>query len=52
MAGTLDSADPEPAEDPSVYPLEPESDEVDVTAVVREEIALRGVGFSAVRAGL
>ncbi len=37
----LFSADPELAEDPSVYPLEPESDEVDVTSAVREEIALR-----------
>lgn len=35
------SADPELAEDPSVYPLAPESDEVDVTSAVREEIALR-----------
>jgi uncharacterized protein len=37
----LFSADPELADDPSVYPLEPESDEVDVTSAVREEIALR-----------
>jgi uncharacterized protein len=37
----LFSADPELSEDPSVYPLAPESDEVDVTSAVREEIALR-----------
>ena len=35
------SADAELAEDPSVYPLEADSDDVDVTAAVREEIALR-----------
>jgi uncharacterized protein len=35
------SADPELAEDPSVYPLDPEAGEVDVAAAVREEIALR-----------
>ena len=37
----LFSADPELAEDPSVYPLDPESDDVDVAPAVREEIALR-----------
>ena len=37
----LFSADPELVEDPSVYALDPESDEVDVTSAVREEIALR-----------
>ena len=37
----LFSSDPELAEDPSVYPLEPAAVEVDVTSAVREEIALR-----------
>jgi uncharacterized protein len=41
----LFSADPELAEDPSVYPLEPLADEVDVTSAVREEIALRVSAF-------
>jgi uncharacterized protein len=41
----LFSADPEFAEDPSVYPLEPGSDEVDVTSAVREEVALRVSAF-------
>jgi uncharacterized protein len=37
----LFSADPELVEDPSVYPLDPDSDEVDVAPAVREEVALR-----------
>ena len=37
----LFSADVELLEDPSVYPLDPASDEVDVASAVREEIALR-----------
>lgn len=37
----LFSADPELVEDPSVYPLDLESDEVDLASAVREEIALR-----------
>ena len=37
----LFSSDPELAEDPSVYPLDPDSDELDVAHAVREEVALR-----------
>ena len=37
----LFSADPELVEDPSVYPLDPASGEVDVAPAVREEVALR-----------
>ena len=41
----LFSADPELAEDASVYPLEAGSDEVDVAPAVREEVALRASAF-------
>ncbi|HXE58925.1 MAG TPA: DUF177 domain-containing protein [Gemmatimonadales bacterium] len=36
----LFSADPDAADDPSVYPLAPSAPEVDVSAAVREELAL------------
>jgi uncharacterized protein len=41
----LFSADPELAEDPSVYPLDPQADSVDLRPAVREELALRVTGF-------
>ena len=39
-ADVLFSSDPEAAEDPSVYPLPVSAAQVDVTAAVREEVAL------------
>ena len=39
-ADVLFSSDPEAAEDPSVYPLLENASQVDVTAAVREEVAL------------
>lgn len=41
----LFSADPELADDPSVYPLTPPGTVVDVTPAVREELALRLPAF-------
>ncbi|MEO8716379.1 MAG: DUF177 domain-containing protein [Acetobacteraceae bacterium] len=37
----LFSADPELIEDPSVYPVDPAADQLDVSSAIREEIALR-----------
>ena len=37
----LFSADPELAEDPSVYPIDPRADVIDVREAVREELILR-----------
>ncbi|HEX3926895.1 MAG TPA: DUF177 domain-containing protein [Gemmatimonadales bacterium] len=39
------SADPDLADDPSVYVLDPDPDVVDVTEAVREEVALRVSAF-------
>ena len=39
------TSDPEAAEDPSVYPLPEEATQVDLGAVVREELALEVPGF-------
>jgi uncharacterized protein len=39
------TSDPEAAEDPSVYPLPLEATQVDLGAVVREELALEVPGF-------
>lgn len=39
------SADPEAAEDPAVYPLEPPVVRVDLRPAVREELALAVTGF-------
>jgi uncharacterized protein len=41
----LFSADPDLAEDPSVYLLDPLADVVDVTPAIREEMVLRVPGF-------
>jgi uncharacterized protein len=41
----LFSADPELEDDPSVYPLPSPVDVIDVTAAVREELALRVTAF-------
>lgn len=41
----LFSSDPELAEDPSVYPLDPKADVLDLTTAVREELVLRVTGF-------
>ena len=41
----LFSADPELADDPSVYPLDPLADVVDVTPAIREELILRVSAF-------
>lgn len=41
----LFSADPELAEDPGVYPLDPQAEMIDVTSAVREEIVLRVSAF-------
>lgn len=52
IAETVDvllSADPELAEDPSVYVLPADQREVDVAPVVREELALRVPAFSLCR---
>jgi uncharacterized protein len=41
----LFSADPELIEDPSVYPIDPAADQLDVSPAIREEIALRVSAF-------
>ncbi|MGH7583116.1 MAG: YceD family protein [Gemmatimonadales bacterium] len=41
----LFSADPDLVDEPSVYPLAPQADVIDVTPVVREEIALSASPF-------
>jgi uncharacterized protein len=42
----LFSADPELAEDPSVYPLEPRADTVDLRPAIREELVLSLPAFT------
>jgi uncharacterized protein len=39
------SADPELQEDPAVYPIDPDSDQLDLEPAIREEIALRVSAF-------